>query len=130
MVLQTLLCDEIKSEFEELGKIQVGTDEHKTAVDCVAKLMSHALETEKLNQEFEARETERAMDHELKLKQMEEDRKDRRAKNAIAIAAILIPAAGAVWGTIKTLKFEEVGTVTTMAGRNHINKLLSFIGRK
>ena len=28
-----------------------------------------------------------------------------------------------VWGTNKTLKFEETGTVTTSAGKSHINKL-------
>ena len=130
MVLQTLLCDEIKSELEELGKIQVGTDEYKTAVDGVTKLISQALETEKLNQEFEAREMERETDRELKLKQMDEDRKDRRVKNILAALGIFIPVGATVWGTLKSLKFEIDGTVTTMAGRNHINKLLSMFGRK
>ena len=128
MRLQTLLCDEITSELGELSKIPVGTDEYKTAVEGIAKLMAHALESERLNQEFGAKDMDREMDYEFKLKQLEEDRKDRRVKNIIAFAAIMVPAFGAAWGTIKSLKFEETGTVTTMAGRNHINKLLSFIG--
>lgn len=128
MRLQTLLCDEIISELEELSKIQVGTEQYKTAVEGIAKLMAQALESEKLNQEFGAKDADRDMDYEFKLKQLEEDRKDRRVKNIIAVAAILVPAFGAAWGTIKSLKFEETGTVTTMAGRNHINKLLSFVG--
>ena len=55
---------------------------------------------------------------------MEEDRKDRRFKNGIALGGIVLPLAVTIWGTLKTLKFEEEGTVTTMMGRGFINKLI------
>lgn len=125
MKLQNLLCDEITSEFEELSKLQVGTDEYKAAVDGITKLVDRAVEIEKLNNELDAKEIEREFDQDLKLKQIDEDRKDRRAKNTIAVAGIVIPVVVTVWGTIKTLKFEIDGTVTTMAGRNFINKLFA-----
>ena len=124
MKLQNLLCDEVKSELEELSKMQIGTDEYKTAVDGITKLVAQAIEVEKFNADIEEREIDRDMDHDFKLKQLEEDRKDRRAKNIIAVAGILIPVGVTVWGTIKSLKFEEEGTVTTIVGRGFINKLL------
>ena len=54
---------------------------------------------------------------------MEEEKKDRLIKNILTGAGIIIPLGVTVWGTLKTLKFEEEGTVTTLMGRGFINKL-------
>ena len=55
---------------------------------------------------------------------MEEEKKDRLVKNCISIGGIVLPVAVTIWGTLKSLKFEESGTVTTIMGRGFINKLL------
>lgn len=60
---------------------------------------------------------------ELKAKQMDDERKDRWVKNSITAAGIAIPSIITIWGTLKSLKFEETGTITTMAGRSFINRL-------
>ena len=54
----------------------------------------------------------------------EDEKRDRRIKNGITIAGIVIPSLITIWGTIKSLNFEKEGTVTTIMGRGFINKLL------
>ena len=120
--IETLLHEEIQDGFDALSKMERGTEIHKTTVDEVAKLFDKAIEIEKI--EIEAKEKAKAREIEASLKraQMEEDRKDRRFKNGIAVGGIVLPLAVTIWGTFKTLKFEEEGTVTTMMGRGFINK--------
>lgn len=122
--IETLLHEEIQDGFDALSRMERGTDIHKTTVDEVAKLFDKAIEIEKI--EIEAKDKAKAREIEARLKQaqMEEDRKDRRFKNGIALGGIVLPLAVTIWGTLKTLKFEEEGTVTTMMGRGFINKLI------
>ena len=54
---------------------------------------------------------------------MNEDRKKSIIQNIIDVGTLVTTVGLTVWGTFKTLKFEETGTVTTNAGRNFINKL-------
>ena len=120
---ETMLHEEIQSEFEELKKIEVGSDKYKTAVDGLTKLMDRAIEIDKLNVSVEDRRDTRDVDAELKQEQLEADVKDRKVRNAISLAGIIIPTVVTIWGTLKSLKFEETGTVTTNAGRNFMNQI-------
>ena len=118
-----MLHEEIQNEFEELKKIEVGSDKYKTAVDGLTKLMDRAIEIDKLNVGAEERLDARNIDAELRQEQLEADVKDRKVRNAISLAGIVIPTAVTIWGTLKSLKFEETGTITTNAGRNFINRI-------
>ena len=122
--IETLLHEEIQDGFDALSKMERGTEIHKTTVDEVAKLFDKAIEIEKIEIEAKDKAKSREIESSLKRAQMEEDRKDRRVKNGIAIGGIVLPLAVTIWGTFKTLKFEEEGTVTTMMGRGFINKLI------
>ena len=122
--IETLLHEEIQDGFDALSKMERGTEIHKTTVDEVAKLFDKAIEIEKIEIEAKEKAKSREIEASLKKAQMEEDRKDRKLKNGIAIGGIVLPLAVTIWGTFKTLKFEEEGTVTTMMGRGFINKLI------
>ena len=122
--IETLLHEEIQDGFDALSKMERGTEIHKTTVDEVAKLFDKAIEIEKIEIEAKDKAKSREIEASLKQAQMEEDRKDRRVKNGIAIGGIVLPLAVTIWGTFKTLKFEEEGTVTTIMGRGFINKLI------
>ena len=122
--IETLLHEEIQDGFDALSKMERGTEIHKTTVDEVAKLFDKAIEIEKIEIEAKDKAKSREIEASLKKAQMEEDRKDRRVKNGIAIGGIVLPLAVTIWGTFKTLKFEEEGTVTTIMGRGFINKLI------
>lgn len=124
MRIETLLRDEIQNEFEDLKQMELGSETYKTTVDGLTKLVDRAIEMEKMESELQERIDNRETDNDLKLKQMKDEKTNRFVTNAIAIAGIVIPSILTVWGTMKTLKFEEEGTVTTIMGRGFINKLL------
>lgn len=146
--IDNLLSEEISNELNSLGKIEIGTDTYKVAVEGISKLMDKKIEIEKLEQDltvksreyelqsrklnmdskkleqdYESKNEEHKIEKE-KLKQIENDKNDQIFKNSIAIAGIVIPSLITIWGTFKTLKFEETGTVTTIMGRGFVNKLI------
>ena len=124
MELEDLLEEEVKSQLEGLKDIEMGTDEYKATVDGVAKLADRVIKIKELDYDasdkIDARETEIA----IKKQQMKEEKNDRIIRNGIAIAGIVIPTAVTIWGTIKSIKFEQEGTITTIMGRGFIQKLL------
>lgn len=124
MKIETLLHEEIESEFECLDSLEVGTEQYKVTVDGIAKLVDRAIEIDKLNLEAEEKAKNREKDSEFKQQQMEEEKKDRLIRNCISAAGVVIPSLLTIWGTLKTFKFEQEGTVTTIIGRGFINKLL------
>ena len=122
--IRTYLDEEIEDEIKELSGLELGSESYKAAVDGVAKLMDRKIEMEKL--EFEHAEQVKTREYEEATKRMQsyEDRKDRIIKDTITVAGFVIPSVITIWGTIKSLKFEEEGTVTTIMGRGFIQKLL------
>lgn len=122
--LETLLQEEIQEEFEELGKIEVGSDKYKSAVDGLTKLCDRAIELEKIKTEKDLKQDQQNIDAELRAEQLKDERKDKIVKNCLTGAGIVLPAILTVWGTIKSIKFEETGTITTIMGRGFIQKLL------
>ena len=124
MTTEKLLHEEIVVGFQNLSELEVGSEKRKQAVDELTKLVDRAIEMDKLNIDYEEKVKNREFEANFKMKQMEEERKDRLVKNGIAIGGIVIPAVITIWGTIKSLRFEQDGTVTTIMGRGFINKLL------
>ena len=124
MKVETMLHDEILNEFEELKKLEVGSDGYRAAVDGISKLLDRAIEYDKLDAECNERSLNRGFEEDYKLQLAEDEKRDRRIKNGITIAGIVIPSVITIWGTIKSLNFAKEGTVTTIMGRGFINKLL------
>lgn len=123
---ELMLHEEIESELEELGKLGVGSDEYKVAVDGITKLMDRAIKIDELNANAQDKVESREAEYDFKQKQMNAEKKDRIVKNIITGFSIGIPAAVAIWGTIVTLKFDEVGTVTSIAGKEHTRKIFNL----
>ena len=124
MSIKTLLELELEEEFNALSEEEKGSDKYKTITECAAKLMDRALELEKLENERQEREMNREFEHDLKLKQFKDEKRDRVIRNCIAGAGVLFPILLTIWGTKVSLKFEEEGTITTAIGRGFINRLL------
>lgn len=124
MSMQTLLYDEIETEFDKLRTMEPGSEKYKVTVDGLTKLMDRAIEMEKVDNDCKEKEEARLSDQAVKLQQLEEDRKDHIVKNAIGVAGVVLPLLVTIWGTKVSLKFEEEGTFTTIMGRGFINKLL------
>ena len=121
------LDKEIESELDALDEMEPGSEEYKNTVDTVSKLIDKRNEMNKIELErmkqvsSDLRETERS-DREKALD--EYNKKNQLIAHAITIGSIVIPVFVTIWGTYKTLKFEETGTVTTIMGRGFINKLI------
>jgi hypothetical protein len=124
MNIETMMHEEIQSELEELGKIKVGTEEYKVAVEGITKLTDRVIEMTKSDIEREEKVKDREIETNLKIQQMEDERKDRFIKNVIAVVGIAVPTAVTIWGTVKSIEFEKEGTITTIMGRGFIQKLL------
>lgn len=139
--IKELLDTEISNELSDLGDLERGSETYKVTVDGIAKLMDKRIEMEKLERDTQAKDKDREIESkkaegdltdkaksreidEKKLAQIANEKNDQLFKNGIAIAGIVIPSMITIWGTFKTLKFEETGTVTTIMGRGFVNKLI------
>lgn len=124
MSYKTMLTKEIENEFEELGKMEVGTEVYETTVNGLTKLMDKKLEIDQFEADCFEKRTSQGNDYELKTKQIENERKDQIVKNVLTAASFTLTFCATIWGTLKSFEFEKEGTVTTIMGRGFIQKLL------
>ena len=122
--IETLLYEELGTEFEKLHELKPGSEEHKAVSDVVAKLMDRAIEMDRIESDCREKAAARESEQLARQQQLEEDKKDRLIKNIIGAAGVVLPLIVTIWGTKVSLKFEEEGTFTTIMGRGFINKLL------
>lgn len=124
MDYKELLHEEIVDEFDNLKETEAGTEEYTKVVDGLTKLVDRAIKIEEIENEKQEKAKTREVETSLKLDQMKEDKIDRVVRNSLTAAGIIIPTLVTIWGTCKSIKFEETGTFTTIMGRGFINKLL------
>lgn len=122
--IKKLLQEEVQNEIELLSKMELGNDKYEKTVNGITKLADRVIEIQKAEYEKDCKKDSQEDDREFKQKQLESENKDRKVKNVLTGLGIVIPAGLTVWGTIKSLKFETEGTVTTIIGRGFLNKLL------
>ena len=123
MRIETMLHDGIEDGFNELKKIQVGTEEYKSTVDGLTKLLDRAIEIDKINSEIQNNTKNRQSETNIELEKIENDRKDRIIKNCLTAASIVCTAGITVWGSLKSWKFEETGVVTSGPGREFMKRI-------
>ena len=122
-MIDTMLRDELQREFENLKDMKSGTEEHKVGVDSLTKLLDRAIEMDKLEADVQEKAENREVDVGLKEKQMQEDKKDRIVKNCLTAVSLIASVGLTIWGSCKSWKFEETGTITSTAGREFMKKL-------
>lgn len=122
-MIDTMLRDELQREFENLKDMKSGTEEHKVGVDSLTKLLDRAIEMDKLEADVQEKAENREVDIDLKEKQMQEDKKDRIVKNCLTAVSLIASVGLTIWGSCKSWKFEETGTITSTAGREFMKKL-------
>lgn len=124
MEIKTILEEEIEDELNELSELELGSEKYDSAINGITKLMDRKIEMDKLESERKEKVETRDIENDFRSKQMDDEKKDRWVRNGISVASILVPTVVTIWGTYKTLKFEETGTITTSMGRGFINKLI------
>lgn len=124
MNILTAMDEEIAARLLEMSTMDAKSDEYRKVNDNVCKLIDERLGMERLDVESQEKAEAREIEKELKLKQMEEDRKDRRWKNGIAIASLAASTGLAIWGTMTCLNFEKDCTWSTIIGKAWNGRLL------
>ena len=123
METKALLREEVNREIEELGRMELGKDEYKSTVDGATKLTDRLIELEKIEIEADVRERDREIDTEIKLKQLDDENKDKKVKNWISIGGTLLMAGITVWGALKSWD-----TVASDAGKSFMARLIPRSG--
>ena len=118
-----MLHEEIDSQFDGLEGIEIGSEAYRNAVDGLSKLMDREIEISKLQAEREDKLESRAIETRLKNRQLMDDKTDKIIRNGLTAAGLVVTAGLTVWGTLKTFKFEETGTITSSIGRGFIQRL-------
>jgi hypothetical protein len=120
MKVETLLKEEITSQIEEIGKMDLGSEQCQIAVNNVTKLTDQYVELKKIESENDLKLEEIA----LKREQIEGEKKGRTIQIILGVGGIIVPAVLTIWGTKASFEFEKEGTITTIMGRGFINKLI------
>lgn len=125
-ITKDLLEKEVNVKIEDLEYMDPHSDNYKAAVDAITKLVDRLIELEKIELEEHKIEVDDELERDkldVEIDKNGNENKDNIVKNVLSALGIVVPAVLTVWGTFKTIKFEETGTVTTCAGRNFFNKL-------
>ena len=120
MALKTLLDDAVETGFDKLDKMDVGSDEYISTAKVLNEMSDRIIKID----EQKAEEENRKIDEKLRLKQMKQEQIDRYVKHGLTAVSVVGGLALTVWGALASWKFEETGTVTSLAGRKFVNNLL------
>ena len=120
MALKTLLDDAVETGFNKLDKMDVGSDKYISTAKVLNEMSDRIIKID----EQKAEEENRKIDEKLRLKQMKQEQIDRYVKHGLTAVSVVGGLALTVWGALASWKFEETGTVTSLAGRKFVNNLL------
>ena len=145
--LKDLLSEEIKTQIQDLSKLNPGSAEKSKAVDDLATLYKLKIDETKMELDFDEKQARRKMDKENRLKddaikekqlkdensvrehdelirkeQLAEQGKDRYIRLGIAAAEIILPLIFYSKWMKKGFKFEETGTFTSTTFRGLFNR--------
>lgn len=145
--LKDLLSEEIKTQIQDLSKLNPGSAEKSKAVDDLATLYKLKIDETKMELDFDEKQARRKMDKENRLKddalkeqqlkdensvherdelirkeQLAEQVKDRYIRLGIAAAEIILPLIFYSKWMKKGFKFEETGTFTSTTFRGLFNR--------
>ena len=119
MSIEKMLHEEITNDFEKLHETEFGTDQYRSGVDSVAKLVDKAIELKKIE-----------TDAELKKAEQKNENRNRLVGHILTGVTTAAGIGVTVWGTVKSIRFEKDGVITTLMGKNFINSLGKFIPKK
>lgn len=121
MNIRELLEERVQTDLENLDGMDVGSTEYQTTVKGITEMADRIIEIDKIEKDYEEKEVSRKEGNELKKREL----LDQMIKNGLTFVSIAGGFVITAWGTIKTFKFEETGTITSNAGRGFMNRIFS-----
>lgn len=126
--VERAMRDEANKEFEELGKMKLGSEEHVKTANVANSTVDRLNEMEKINIEHRKLDIEeRKLD--IEEKKLENDKKNNLVKNVLTGTIFVVSTGITIWANIDSKKFEGAFTHTTEAGRGSERKLLSLLDK-
>lgn len=132
MSIDAKLTEEIERELDAMYDMEVGSTEHTAAVRNLKELGVLVIDMRRL--EVEEHDKSERRDAEERARESEDHHKseDRKAEwkhrligYILTAFSIGVPAVITIWGTKKTFKFEEFGTIASQTGREFFKRLFS-----
>lgn len=115
MEVKDILINEFVDEMEKVREMEVGSEQHKIALDGVTKLADRLIEIEKFETELEENKTKR-----------EEEKHDRKIRYCTDLGKTGGRVIMLTLAFIATTNFERFGTFTTKAGQSVVKELLNL----
>lgn len=125
--LGDMLAETVAHHIDYIDGLTPGSEEYNKAISTLDTLYKPWLEIKKVESEYDDRISQRI--HEKEVREAELEQKEKFDKLAsgiqlgLGILGVLVPTIGYGLTTNQILRFEQTGTVTSLAGRNHFNKI-------
>ena len=129
MSVKSLLTEEICSQVDEISKLEVGTENCKTAISGAGVLMDKLNDVQRLELEQRKLDMERER-LEIEREKVENERRDRKIKNGIAIGTAVTGAFITMGASLLAYIYEERGTITSMPGRKSVDRAFNYFFKR
>lgn len=130
MSVKTDLIAEFNDQLAEVGKLDVGSEKYKIGVDGVVKLADRIIEIEKFESETELKKANYDEEAYRNDRQFEDEKKDRKIRNAIEIAKVVTGFASlglTAAAFVMSMNFEKSGHLFGQEGsKASLRGLLKF----
>ena len=123
MNVEKLLDEVIEQELKDLKEIELGTESYSNTVEGVTKLIDKKKDLVSVELEYREKVNHRENENYFRMKEIENESKDRKINYVMVGLGILIPASITIWGAKSSWRFEEHGTITSNAGREFMKRL-------
>lgn len=126
MSIERAMRDEVMNELKEVGKMELGSDQHVKTVGAINSMLDRLGESQKLDNEKKRLEIEERKSL-IEAARIESEKRDRAVKNGITIGTTLAFALIQIGANIASMRFEQGYTHTTEAGKNSSRTLLNLL---
>ena len=123
MNVEKLLDEVIEQELKDLKEIELGTESYSNTVEGVTKLIDRKKDLASVELDYQEKVNHRENENYFRMKEIENESKDRKINYVMVGLGILIPASITIWGAKSSWRFEEHGTITSNAGREFMKRL-------
>lgn len=120
-----MLDKEIETIINTMEDLAIDSVEYKQAAEILTKLTEKRNDIMKIEYDHLDKKQSRHEENDLKLRQMDDEKKDRRVKNGLMAVKIVSGIVITVVGTYVTLNFERINNVTTLSGREFAKRLFA-----
>lgn len=120
------LIEEFTNQLGEVGKMEVGTEKYKIAMDGVTKLADRIIEIEKCEAENDIADETRISNELSKSEELRIDKRDRIIRNTIEAVKVIGGFGLTAWAFVAAMNFEKEGVLTTEGGKSALRSLLKF----